>query len=237
MIFPPLINVVLVVIHCTRRYPLTHTCTHTHTHSLSAFLESFSRYRELFDEKTLRHLVTCRTWDELQQICDTVKEFRDKMNPEDRPKSPPADKFSTDALIGMVLMRCRRNFRFETLEAITGIHERTLRRYIHEERWLKVVADAIYRRFVVLSREALSKHTFPAFQNQKDLSDVVGLLDCTYIYIGKSSSMNFQVCMLRSFLREFFLFTDSHHCCVVTETVILGKEGAQFVQIPPDVVS
>lgn len=94
-------------------------------------------------------------------------------------------------MFALVVIRLRRNFTFATLSFLSGIAESTIRQLVHE--WLPFVSEAPYDEFVVLSPKALEEHTPEAYKQHDDLKYIIGLLDCTYIYIQKSSMFNFQV--------------------------------------------
>mmetsp|Transcript_25762 Transcript_25762/g.64693 ORF Transcript_25762/g.64693 Transcript_25762/m.64693 type:complete len:286 (-) Transcript_25762:908-1765(-) len=146
------------------------------------------------DLKKLRHLMTCRNWEEFdsivsvtQQMYEAWPELRRKQP--DLPEIPTGSKtFTQRQIVALVLMRLRRNFRFTTLAFMYDVARSTISTLIHS--WLPIVAEGVHARYVVLSRQALRDHTPLRFE--LNVPNIAGLCDCTYIYINKSASMNFQ---------------------------------------------
>jgi DDE superfamily endonuclease len=144
-------------------------------------------------EEHLRHLATCRTWSEFDQIVLLVEQGLERWprNNEEFPLPRRARELSTRKIVALVLMRLRRNFRFQTMSILFGVRESTLRQVVNS--WLQLIAHVCYHQFVTLSRANLAKHTPTKFAEH--LPGVSAMFDCTYVYINKSSLLNFQVCV------------------------------------------
>lgn len=107
------------------------------------------------DDATLSHLTTCRNWKQFFGVCEIVESYISRMPEDQRPRLPRKCTFYT--LIGAVLMRSRRNFKFPTLQVLFELHRETLRKYMHDYGWLEIVSKAMYQDQVILSRVECEK--------------------------------------------------------------------------------
>jgi Helix-turn-helix of DDE superfamily endonuclease len=90
----------------------------------------------------LRHLTTCRTWSEFDQISLLVEQrlARWPRNNEELPPPRRARELSTRMIVALVLIRLRRNFRFQTMSILFGVCESTLRQVVNS--WLLLIENA-----------------------------------------------------------------------------------------------
>ena len=133
------------------------------------------------DSSSLFHLFSLRSYLDFQFIAQKLVEIMKKKS--------CSNKLDMINCVGVVLLRCRRGFTYQTISILFSISISTVKKIIDEllPQIVKILSGSL--RF--LSEEELNQVYFPELEKYSIPKNTI-IIDCTYIYLEHSSNFLLQ---------------------------------------------